>query len=73
MTNTPATLSGRCANGNEADQGSVVHLIADNGYTVDYSHRRALCGREPGRRSAGWTSRPIGTNVTCKRCAKAGA
>lgn len=57
----PAALAGRCANGYERDGGSVVHAVTNDGL------QRALCGREPGRRSVGWSDRPM-EQVTCARC-----
>jgi len=58
-----AYMLGRCANGNEADKGRLYHAV---GSWV------ALCGREPGRRSAGWAlykdqTRPL-SEVNCPRC-----
>ena len=51
-------LTGRCANGAERDKGRIVHAVVN---------WRALCGRKPGRTSAGWTTyeQPA---VTCPRC-----
>jgi hypothetical protein len=61
-----ATLAGRCANGYERGRGSVVHAVPPeatrNGWGI------ALCGRKPGRRSAGWSERDVTVNVTCPRC-----
>ena len=60
-------LAGRCANGFEADGGSLFHArpLADHGW----GQEKALCGASPGRRSAGWSLYP-GDAVTCKRCLK---
>jgi len=52
--------TGRCANGAEADRGTITHAVAFGGYT-------ALCGTRPGNRSD-WSSWPSDT-VTCTRCA----
>ncbi len=59
-------LAGRCANGSELDHGVLFHvrLKVDSGY--DW---QALCGYQPGRRSAGWSSwKPSDRKVTCKKC-----
>lgn len=62
-----ARKAGRCANGNEAGQGSKVHALTvtpnDNGELWG----RAICGTRPGRRSVGWTNAQ-GAAVTCDRC-----
>lgn len=60
---TALRLAGRCANGSERDRGSLFHSVPQ-GKDV------ALCGAEPGRRSAGWCSDP-GDAVTCPRCLSA--
>lgn len=56
-------LTGRCANGNERDRGAIIHAV--EGW-------KALCGREPGRRSAGWSEweRHELSAVNCPRCRK---
>jgi hypothetical protein len=66
----PATLAGRCANGNERDQGRVVHAVpADaTGKNIAY-YARSLCGKTHGARSAGWVPRPD-LLITCARCRK---
>ena len=51
-------LTGRCANGAERDGGTLYHAVRS---------WRALCGAEPGRTSAGWSSH-LGTVATCPRC-----
>lgn len=61
-------LAGRCANGAEADGGLLWHA-------VDTENKwKALCGAEPGRRSAGWApwdpEDAEGKAVTCPRCLK---
>ena len=55
---------GRCANGAERDGGYVYHAILKNGWT-------AVCGAEPGRKSAGWSheDQPL-DKVSCPRCTK---
>ncbi len=55
---------GRLANGAALDSGTVYHAVGD-GY--DYGMGKALCGTEPGRRSAGWM-RQVNQQVTCKAC-----
>lgn len=56
----PARKMGRCANGAERDSGRGTHAVLLNSW-------RALCGTEPGRRSAGWSERNV-DEVTCPRC-----
>lgn len=57
-------MLGSCANGAERDKGTLIHAV---------SSWVALCGREPGRRSAGWALFPDQVKplsaVTCERCA----
>lgn len=63
----PASLMGRLANGNEADSGTLVHLVPDE--TGHYGDGRALCGARPGRRSGGWdVDHYVGASPTCIRC-----
>lgn len=63
----PAQLMGRLANGNEADQGRLVHAVPDD--TAHYGHATAACGAKPGRRSGGWdVDHYTGGSVTCIRC-----
>lgn len=63
----PAQLMGRLANGNEADQGRLVHAVPDS--TQHYGHATAACGAKPGRRSGGWAvDHYVGGSVTCVRC-----
>ncbi|NLF00442.1 MAG: hypothetical protein GX601_05620 [Anaerolineales bacterium] len=52
-------LAGRCRSG--VDRAGVVFHAVPKGSIV------ALCGREPGRRSAGWSTYE-GSEVTCPRC-----
>ncbi len=64
---TVCYLAGRCANGGERDKGRIWHAVPRDGWT-------ALCGAEPGRRSAGWapwdaTDRTH--EITCPRCQRA--
>lgn len=60
-------LAGRCANGAERDKGRIYHA-------VPVGSRRALCGAEPGPRSAGWApwnpEDSADQDVTCPRCRK---
>lgn len=55
---------GRCANGAERDGGHVYHAVLKSGWT-------AVCGAEPGRKSAGWSheAQPL-EMVSCQRCLK---
>ena len=64
-----SALAGRCANGAERDKGFRFHArMLNENQIPDY---RAICGYQPGRRSAGWSDwRPVGREVTCPRCAK---
>jgi hypothetical protein len=60
-------MLGRCANGAERDKGVLIHAVPVPGW-------KALCGKQPGRRSAGWASHPDQehplNDVNCPRCAK---
>ncbi|MEO8737892.1 MAG: hypothetical protein ABI380_15300 [Edaphobacter sp.] len=40
-------MMGRCSNGAERDSGTFVHLLTPGTF-------KAVCGKQPGRRSAGW-------------------
>lgn len=53
-------LVGRCSNGCEADGGKRWHIVIGD---------KALCGAEPGRRSAGWSAVET-EQATCPRCLK---
>lgn len=55
-------LAGRCANGAERDGGRIWHGVSGSSWV-------AVCGVQPGRRSAGWSSR-VGEAITCPRCRK---
>lgn len=71
-TITPATLSGRCANGYERGQGVVVHAVECSEQELRFGIRayaRSLCGKTHGARSAGWTHRQD-LHVTCAKCKK---
>lgn len=69
MTNETQTtqaryLAGRCANGAERDGGTLFHAVPAESW-------KALCGSQPGRRSAGWgTPWKDEQPVTCPRCLK---
>lgn len=67
----PAVLAGRCANGNERGQGSVVHavLITEEDARTQNTPSAAMCGRTQGPRSAGWGVL-IGEAITCGKCAR---
>ena len=65
---TISAKAGRCANGAERDSGTLFHvrLIGEHG-----PNWALLCGKEPGRRSAGWSTwRPAGQEATCPTCLK---
>lgn len=53
-------LTGRCANGAEGGHGRIYHAVKNS---------VALCGAEPGRHSAGWSTYE-GEAVTCPACLK---
>lgn len=53
-------LMGRCCDGAERDSGTLFHAVPTDNH-------KALCGRKPGRRSAGWIGKR-GAVVTCPRC-----
>jgi hypothetical protein len=65
------TLTGRCANGAEGGHGILYHAVPMVGSDMIHGDHwgKALCGAEPGRRSAGW-SECKGREVTCPRCLK---
>lgn len=60
VTVSARRLAGRCADGAERDGGSLFHAVKNESWV-------AICGAQPGRRSAGW-SQHIGDVVTCSRC-----
>lgn len=62
MTYYARSLSGRCRSGSDLT-GTVVHLTIDGAYGLG----RALCGKQPGRRSAGWSSWEHAA-PTCRKC-----
>ena len=66
MTNTTARyMIGRAADGFQLGGGTLIHATT----SPPYSHGPALCGRKPGRRSAGWSNdMPPETPITCMRC-----
>jgi hypothetical protein len=56
-------MLGSCRNGAERDKGTMIHAVG--GW-------KALCGKQPGRRSAGWQMfpdylKPL-SDVNCPRC-----
>jgi hypothetical protein len=59
-------LIGRAANGAERGSGSLAHALKASTRTFD--HGTALCGRQPGRLSAGWGDPR--SAVTCPKCLK---
>ncbi len=65
-----ARMLGRCANGSEADGGRLFHAIREDGLS-----NTAVCGKSPGRRSAGWADHPSAlrpiSDVSCERCRSA--
>lgn len=66
----PNVMAGSCRSGAERDGGKRVHAVAGSP-TKDYDCRKALCGKQPGRRSCGWSGYvPANTTVTCPACLK---
>lgn len=67
----PAKLAGRCANGYERGQGSVIHAVSitDADARIQNTPIAAMCGKKHGLRSAGWSVR-VGEEITCTRCAR---
>lgn len=59
MQYTPKHMTGRCRSGGD-NTGVVAHAVPAGQWA-------ALCGKEPGRLSAGW-SEYIDDAVTCPRC-----
>ncbi len=64
---------GRLRNAAARDQGRVVHLMDSKGrewgkWDVALAYGKAICGAEPGRKSAGWVAPPPGGGKTCQRC-----
>jgi hypothetical protein len=64
-------MAGSCRNGFERDSGRLYHAVVCDA-DPSYSAVPALCGRRPGRRSAGW-SQASAPGVTCPRCQKKAA
>lgn len=60
-------MLGRCANGSERDKGRNLHITADGSW-------QALCGKAPGKRSAGWSDYPENvkppSEATCPACVR---
>lgn len=67
-----AKLAGRCADGLERGQGIKMHALPASQIRGHFNEAlgKALCGAEPGRRSAGWTV-CIGQDISCPRCKRA--
>ena len=68
----PVYLAGQCRTATDKG-GRVLHAVATDYHEVIGYPGPALCGREPGRRSAGWYSLPGPKNadqVTCPKCRK---
>lgn len=63
----PAVLGGRCANGYERGQGSVVHAVQQAGTRPDNLASTALCGQRAGARSVGFCLRDE-LMVNCPKC-----
>lgn len=62
----PCYLAGRCHDGAQKDGGTLWHAVPVTSW-------KALCGAEPGRRSAGWAPWDESERVhevTCPRCKK---
>jgi len=66
----PNMMAGTCRNGAERDGGKRIHAVP-GAATKDYDGRAALCGKRPGRRSAGWSGYVSpDAKVTCPACLK---
>jgi hypothetical protein len=71
----PAQLAGRCLTGEQRGHGTRTHAIDVAPERIPpqrsnlVSFIKALCGAEPGRRSAGWSAWD-GMVVDCPRCIK---
>jgi len=61
-------MMGRLASGLQGGHGVRIHAT-EPGKTAAYCRGKALCGAEPGRRSAGW-SPPEELPVNCPKCLK---
>ena len=68
MDYTIQRLTGRCTDGAERGCGIKWHALPKDSW-------KALCGAQPGRRSAGWSDQKwatpngiVGETVTCPRC-----
>lgn len=59
-------MLGRCSNGAERDKGRIIHALPITNGRYAW---KALCGKEPGRTSAGWTEYPQ-DKPDCPRCLK---
>lgn len=56
-------LAGRCIDGAERDGGTLFHAVLNNG--------KSLCGKIPGKRSAGWfEGHLLPQPITCAICLK---
>lgn len=64
----PRMLLGRLSNGCESDHGKKIHAC-EPGKTAAYCRGKALCGAEPGKRSAGWSDIE-NSPVNCSKCLK---
>lgn len=62
-----SSKAGRCVTGAERDHGILFHVrMLDENNMPSWT---PLCGKAPGRRSAGWSTwRPAGQEVTCPAC-----
>lgn len=56
-------LAGRCRNGAERDGGIKYHAKVQGSWA-------ALCGKQPGRQSAGWVPVAESVAATCPGCVK---
>lgn len=62
------SLAGRCRTGSD-QQGVLQHAVPIGAILPGDIMGKALCGKEPGRRSVGWSCYP-GRAVTCPKCLK---
>jgi hypothetical protein len=63
------SMAGRCANGSERDHGKLMHAVPAENHG-NGRMGKAVCGAQPGKRSAGWSDPIEGRVPTCPRCLK---
>lgn len=68
MQYEPRMMMGRLASGVQGGHGVKVHAT-EPGKTAAYCRGKAICGAEPGKRSAGWSGVEQ-LPVNCPKCLK---